>query len=278
MSRASQLLLEAYRQNKAEPGFFWSQAVKDKVKEAESLFGRAARTLDLSQVPPVELDHRRLEATLLLKEILDRVPLPPADETSGHRPDDPELECAGDRDQDRAGCRMARVPANICSRATPSICFLTFTNSVHNEPDTNGATEDFYDFFSQSPGYLLPPKWFALIEALPSWFRTEINGQAVWQWIGLVLVLVIAIAAVLAVGRLVRFRAASGTLPRPLIESVLYAGGFGRGVDLCCTRRRLSDQSYGRRQRHGRENHARDRVSRSGVGHHAICPARSPTT
>ena len=35
------------------------------------------------------------------------------------------------------------------------------------------------------------------------------------------LVLVIAIAAVLAVGRLVRFRAASGTLPRPLIESVL---------------------------------------------------------
>lgn len=220
VSRASQLLLEAYRQNKAEPGFFWSQAVKDKVKEAESLFGRAARTLDLSQVPPVELDHRRLEATLLLKEILDRVPLPPANELPGIDPTIQSWNVPGTE------IRIVRMPdgprAGEYLFSSDTVNLLPdFYELVRNEPDTNGATEDFYDFFSQSPGYLLPPKWFALIEALPSWFRTEINGQAVWQWIGLVLVLVIAIAAVLAVGRLVRFRAASGTLPRPLIESVL---------------------------------------------------------
>ena len=164
VSRASQLLLEAYRQNKAEPGFFWSQAVKDKVKEAESLLGRAARTLDLSQVPPVELDHRRLEATLLLKEILDRVPLPPANELPGIDQTIQSWNVPGTE------IRIVRMPDGprageyLFSSETVNL-LPDFYELVRNEPNTNGATEDFYDFFSQSPGYLLPPKWFALIEA-----------------------------------------------------------------------------------------------------------------
>jgi MscS family membrane protein len=224
-SRASQLLLEAYRQNKSEPGFFWSEGVKDKVKEAESLLARAARTLDLSQIPPVELEHRRLESTLLLKEILDRVPLPPASELPGI---DPTLQSWNVPGTEIRIVRMPDGPRSgeyLFSSETVNL-LRDFYELIRQEPDTNGGAEDFYDFFSQSPGYLLPPKWFAFIEALPSSFRTEIHGQAVWQWIGLALVLAIAITAVLGVLRLIRFRTVSGATPRPVIESVLVPGAI----------------------------------------------------
>lgn len=222
-ARASQLLLEAYRQNRSEPGLFWSEGVKDKVKEAESLLARASRALDLSQVPPVDLEHRRLESTLLLKEILDRVPLPPSTNLPGADQTLQSWNVPGTE------IRIVRMPDGprageyLFSNETVNL-LRDFYQLIREEPNANGATEDFYDFFSQSPGYLLPPKWFALIEALPPSFRVELHGQALWQWIGLLLTLGIAAAVVAGVFRMMRRRAGSGESRRPVVESVLVPG------------------------------------------------------
>ena len=277
VSRASQLLLEAYRQNKAEPGFFWSQAVKDKVKEAESLFGRAARTLDLSQVPPVELDHRRLEATLLLKEILDRVPLPPANELPGIDPTIQSWNVPGTE------IRIVRMPdgprAGEYLFSSDTVNLLPdFYELVRNEPDTNGATEDFYDFFSQSPGYLLPPEMVRAhrgIAVLVPDRDQRAGGMAMDR----------ARARArhrdrggAGCGSTGPFPCRVGDPAQTLDRKRTLAGGFGRGVDLCCTRRRLSDQSY------RAPSTTRSRKSRKGSHISQRCgascdfPARSPTT
>ena len=158
--------------------------MKDKVREAESLLARASRTLDLSHVPPVELEHRRLELTLQLKEILDRVPLPPSNELPAGDTKLQSWKVPGTE------IRLIRMPdgprAGEYLFSSETVDLLSgFYQLIRHEPDLNGTTADFYDFFSQSPGYLLPPRWFSLIEALPSSFRYEVNGQAVWQWIGL---------------------------------------------------------------------------------------------
>ena len=219
-TRASQLLLEAYRQNLNEPGLSWSQGVKDKVKEAEALLARAARTLDLSQVPPVELEHRRLEATLLLKEILDRVPLPPAGDIPGGEEKPASWSVPGTDIRITRQSDGPRAGEYLFSSQTVDL-LDDYYQLIRDEPNTNGSTEDFYDFFSQSPGYLLPPKWFALIEKLPASFRTEVRGQAIWQWIGLVLTLAVAAFAVALARRLTRSRLASAERSPSLTASVL---------------------------------------------------------
>lgn len=219
-AKASQLLLEAYRENKAEPGLTWSREVEEKVKEAESLLARAARTLDLSQIAPVELEHRRLESTLLLKEILDRVPLPPQSEIPGDNEKPQSWNVPGTE------IRIVRMPDGprggeyLFSSETVNLV-RDFYQLVRNDPNTSATAEDFYDFFSQSPGNLLPPKWFSLIEALPASFRFEIQGQAVWQWIGLVLTIGIAVAGVAGVRRMIRVRARSAEWSKSIAGSAV---------------------------------------------------------
>jgi MscS family membrane protein len=227
VARASSLLMEAHRQNRSEPGLFASQSVNEKVKEAEALLARAARALDLRGIPPVELEHRRLEATLLLKEILDRLPLP----DSNAIPGDSEVTAHAMPNWNIPGTEIRIARISDGSRAGEYLVssetvqqLEDFYKLIRDEPNTDGSAEDFYDFFSQSPGYLLPPGWFSLIEALPKSFRTEIHGQAVWQWIGLALTLVLAVLGVLGVKRLTR-SGESGPIAAPLLASVVVPVG-----------------------------------------------------
>jgi MscS family membrane protein len=209
IGRATSLLAEAYRQHKSEPSLFPSPAVEEKVKEAESFLARAARALDLRDVPPVELEHRRLEASLVLKEILDRVPLP--DPSTIPSDADVAKQAVSSWNAPGTEIRINRIPdgarAGEYLFSGETVQRLDdFYRLIRDQPNANGSSEDFYDFFSQSPGYLLPPKWYALIEALPAPFRAEIHGQAVWQWIGFILTLGLAFLSVLGVRRISRSR------------------------------------------------------------------------
>jgi MscS family membrane protein len=224
VSQASALLMEAYRQNKSEPGWRRSQAVVEKVAEAEMLLARAARALDLQNIPPVEFEHRSLEATLLLKEILDRVPLPDPNAIPGdaHGMTQPvsnwnvpgtEIRIVRVADGPRAGEYL--FSSDTVQRLDD------FYNLIRKQPNLGGSTEDFYDFFSQSPGRLLPPKWYSLIESLPAFWRTEIEGQAVWQWIGFALVLSLTVWGLIGMHRLVRGAARGRDVAASLSANVI---------------------------------------------------------
>jgi MscS family membrane protein len=216
--------MEAYRQNKSEPGLLPSQEVEDKVKEAEGLLAQAARALDLRDIPPVELEHRRLEAPLLLKEVLDRLPLPDPNTIPGDG--DIAKQAVPSWNVPGTEIRIVRVSDGprsgeyLFSRETVRQ-LDDFYKAIRDEPNLNAVGEDLYDFYSQSPGYLLPPKWYGLIEALPESFRTEIEGQAVWQWIGLLLVLALAVFGALSVRRAARQSEASPETALSLAASIV---------------------------------------------------------
>jgi MscS family membrane protein len=228
-SRAAAMLLEAYKQNKSEPGLSWSPSVREKVAEADALLARASRSLDLRNVPPIELEHRRLEATLLLKEVLDRVPLPDpgtipglVDVASKPIPSwnvpGTEIKIVRVSDGPRTGEYL--VSSETVQRLDE------FYHLIRNQPNLSGSTEDFYDFFSQSPGRLLPPKWYGLIEALPASFRHELQGQAIWQWIGFSLVLVLAASGVWGARLLVRHTAPESSAAVSLAAHAVVPGAI----------------------------------------------------
>lgn len=205
MRQATALLMEAYRQNKSEPGLFTSEEVDRLIKEAQGFLAQASRALDLSDVPPVELEHRRLEASLLLKEVLDRLPLPEPDAIPG----DAEVAKNTVSHWNIPGTelrivRMAEGPRAgeyLFSRNTVRQ-INEFYEAIRDRPNQDGVGEDFYDFYSLSPGSLLPPKWYGLVEALPASLRKEIAGQAVWQWAAFALTLILAVLAVFGARRL----------------------------------------------------------------------------
>ena len=227
IAQASSLLMEAYRQHKSEPGLFQSREVRRKVEEAEGFLAQAARALDLRDVPPVELDHRRIEAPLLLKEILDRLPLPDPNTIPGDA--DIAKQAVPSWSVPGTEIRIARVSDGprvgeyLFSRETVRQ-LDDFYVAVRHEPNMSGSGEDLYDFYSQSPGYLLPPKWYGLIEALPESFRLDVAGQAVWQWIGFVLVLGVAVLGVVGTRRLARpERVAASTLTGSVVVPAAIA-------------------------------------------------------
>ncbi|MGF9756485.1 mechanosensitive ion channel domain-containing protein [Microvirga sp. 0TCS3.31] len=219
--------MDAYRENTSEPGLFWNESVTRKVAEAEALLGRASRTLDLQDIPPVELERRRLEAVLLLKEILDRVPLPDRGNVPGE--DEVSRQALPSWNVPGTEIRLVRISngpqagAYLFSRETV-LRLEDFYRLIRNEPNLSGAQGDFYDFFSQSPGHLLPPKWFSVIEALPAPLRVEVEGQAVWQWIAFALVTCLAIAAIFGVVSLARDSRSSQRGTIQVLSNVIVPG------------------------------------------------------
>ncbi|WP_201860033.1 mechanosensitive ion channel family protein [Microvirga soli] len=223
-SRATALLMEAYRESRSEAGLSLSESVTRKAAEADALLARASQTLDLRDIPPVELEHRRLESVILLKEILDRVPL----SGSSPIPGDDEVAAKPPASWNVPGTDLrivrmadgARAGEYLFSSGTV-LGLESFYRMIRSEPNLSGVKTDFYDFFSQSPGHLLPPKWFSVIEALPAPLKVEIEGQAGWQWIAFFLVACLAVFAVLGVRYLARDGASSQSGAVQVLADVL---------------------------------------------------------
>ena len=79
MNGAYRLLMIAHRNNMQEPGFFTSESVLELGNISRELFERGAWCLDLSKVPDALKKNVGYEGALKLKEILDRIQLPPFD-------------------------------------------------------------------------------------------------------------------------------------------------------------------------------------------------------
>jgi MscS family membrane protein len=75
MNRAYRVL--GVRKNIHTPGLFTSESVQQMTRHAEELFERSVYCLDLSEVPEALKDDAGYEGALKLKEIFDRIELPP---------------------------------------------------------------------------------------------------------------------------------------------------------------------------------------------------------
>ncbi len=187
------ILMAAYEQYLKEPGMLPSTSVSEQAKQAKIVVRRAERTLNLSKIPSRLKQDVAVEGTLMLKEILDRIEVPPYTKI-------PDAEAVA-ADQDLSGWTLPDTEIHIVKveegpRAgeflfsPETVARLgEFYQKVQQLPYKPGATAGFYQFYISTPGRLLPLKWF---QSWPSWLNAFYWGQTLWQWIGLSISLLIA--------------------------------------------------------------------------------------
>ncbi len=165
----------------------------------------AARYMNLDEEPPALRHIIGLYACLYLKETLDRIYIPPLDKI----PDAKEVHT------DKLTCwtvPFTEITIALAKSPAPNGTFLfsnetvrhaeKFYNRVKNLPylpGTGGGA--LVDKLSATGGVLVPE---GLISELPQWARAQVGNQFVWQWIGLVLFLVIGGATALFLHKGVR--------------------------------------------------------------------------
>jgi MscS family membrane protein len=171
----------------------------------------AERTLDLSELPPAMAAESSRRLVIQLKEILDRLELPPpeaipdakamnaADQTRWVLPDT-EIRIAKVEKGPRAGEFL--FDAETVNRIP------VFYEKVKHLPNRTGAPANWYDWYTRQPialAYMLkaviPPRW--LLE-MPTWTHGMLLNQPVWRWIGLFAIAGIAWLIVLGCFRLSR--------------------------------------------------------------------------
>ena len=162
-------------------------------KKTMALVKRAARCLNLSEVPPTLAKGVRIESTFLLAEILNRIELPPF----GAIPDRAMMGEKGWSDWTipRTEITISKVSKGFREGQylfTPKTVdqlesFYKRARHLPYKPDT---WEKPYESFIFSPGQLIPHQW---IEDLPEWAKKPFFGQTLWQWTGLALFLIMAV-------------------------------------------------------------------------------------
>ena len=157
---------------------------------------------DISDLPEYERAEAAGEIACCLKEILDRVELPPYDQI----PDEEAIRKAGGPEKlsrwKIPGVRItiARVeegPQRHEYLFTPGTLerAVEYFEEVKNLPyRTTGpaVSEGLYRWYISAPGH---PAIARTIDRLPDWARERVAGMAMWKWVGLLVLLLVAVLA-----------------------------------------------------------------------------------
>ena len=207
MNRAYQLVMEADAALASDPPGMTLREAREVELAATNHLGRAVQTLDLSQVSTVLRRDVGAETALKLKEIFDRLILPPLDTVPNARmvqderdgADGPmrwrfphtEIEIVEVLEGDRRGQFL--FSAATVSRTGEFYAAVegeAYRAEVgQSEWLSPGKSEGFYSYYAANPGYMIPRVNFLgrLVAELPPWTKVIVRGEALWQWIGLVL-------------------------------------------------------------------------------------------
>lgn len=172
-------------------------------ERTRSLYGSATQTLNYDAIADDLQSHEgRLRIALALKEVLDRIPLPPPDQI-------PDGETLAAESQDRwsipgTEIEIRRVDSGDHQGdwlfSPPTVERLPdFYEKVRHLPKIDGAppTDRFADFNKSIIGMrnIIPPRWML---ALPPWMTVTWLDQPVWRWLGFL----VAVGVVLLVRHL----------------------------------------------------------------------------
>lgn len=167
--------------------------------EALAFLRRSERCLNLEAEPPAIRNVLGFYAALYLKETLDRIDIPPfeqipdtaaveAQKLSSWTLPFTEITIAAVKDGS-GGQKFLFTPETVKKSEQ-------FFDTVKNLPYKPGCQGALYAQLSTSAGPILSK---VLMDRLPQWTKADIFGQAVWQWIGLILYFIVgALVALLA--------------------------------------------------------------------------------
>ncbi len=186
---------------------------------------KAIRVLDLSDIPPVLRDTVSVERLIQLKEILDRIDIPPfADipdrdamarmSSKRWRLPDTEIDIVLMESGPRAGEHLfSAATVDRLPEFYERVKDLPYKPGPGQKLDdiyrslTRDGSATIYEAFLTSPiglSYVIPPRWML---KLPPWMKTHMAAVAMWQWLGLIIGLLIGMLIILAGHRLARRRA-----------------------------------------------------------------------
>ncbi|SDK51994.1 MscS family membrane protein [Maridesulfovibrio ferrireducens] len=154
---------------------------------------RAARCFDFSKVPPTLLSDVSVESVLRLREILDRFDLPDMNDV----PDKEDVKSTG-LDKWRMPHTEIIIGKVVNSPRSGAFLFtpetvrrleefyneIRYLPYVKNDLDVN--YNGIYEQYIYSSGWMIPD---GFLSDLPAWMKRGYFGQAVWQWVGIFLLL-----------------------------------------------------------------------------------------
>ena len=164
------------------------------------LIQRIARCMDLSGIPEFRRENAAKEAAVCLKEVLDRIELPKEKQI-------PDLKAMTNADGTfvekwtipNTEITLIRVTEGRLEGAYQFSSYTVlhaadFYRRVKHLPYKKNATENFANTYLSSPGN---EKLAHVVNRLPLTMHERKGGQAMWQWIGLTVVLLLAILVML---------------------------------------------------------------------------------
>jgi MscS family membrane protein len=180
--------------------------------ENAALAARAIDCIDMSELPAFAREERASEVTTCLKEVLDRVPLPPWEDIPGTE----DIEKAGGFEKLShwriPGTRItiARVEEGhqrheyLFSPGTVDRAVAYFqqiqSRGYRQEGDGPDVSPGIYVWYMSAPGH---PALAAIVSRLPESIKLgRTCGLANWKWPGLVVALLIAVALMVVAYRL----------------------------------------------------------------------------
>ncbi len=165
---------------------------------------RAAECLNLSEIAPNVVQDVGDETALLLKEIFDRIELPPLKEIPDKNSYD--FSSLGSWKVPHTAISIEKIEEGprkgefLFSSGTVARV-REFYDQVEHLPYKPGASVDAYEDYIFGAGPWIPQR---LIHSLPGWAKSGFYDQALWQWLGFLVTLFIAVLIVVLVFRWTR--------------------------------------------------------------------------
>jgi len=191
----------------AAPDLYTTDEQEAAVDYAQNKAELAKRTLDLSEVPAALAGQIGYYRILQLKEILDRLDLPPMDSV-------PDAAAMADKEfkswtipgTEITIARVEQGPRAGEYLFTPETVakLPAFYQSIRHLPYKPGATENWYETYRYGGAGMrdfIPLKWMM---NLPPWMTYRIFDQPVWRWIGVFIVVGFSVLILSLINRLVK--------------------------------------------------------------------------
>ena len=160
---------------------------QEKIKELNFYIERAARCLNLSQVPPTVLMDTGIDTGLYLKEVLDRIEIPPDEEI-------PDRNMMKKKTYKKWIIPHTEIAIGLVKEGAREGEYLFtpetvekikgYYERVKHLPYKPGSSVGVYEDYIMASGWMVPT---ALIRSLPDFFKREFYEQTVWQWLGMLL-------------------------------------------------------------------------------------------
>jgi MscS family membrane protein len=204
MNRGHALLMEIVKSYMGSSRLYLSAEERMEVDRIHGKLDIARRTLDLSELPAALAGTLSVYRVLQLKEVLDRLELPPLESV----PDAAAMEARQFKRWTVPGTEITIARVEEGPRAgeylfSPETVqrLPEFYQRIRHLPYQPGASESWYETYRYGGAgmrRIIPYKWML---ALPDWAKLIVLDQPVWRWIGTIIALLVSTMLFLLVRR-----------------------------------------------------------------------------